>query len=417
MADVPALAVTLPLLALCLAVALRGGDKIVEASVAVVGAAFAVLVGAVGTPSATEEVTEIFPTVVFLCVLFVLAHLAANEGVFSWAASLLAHRSDGAPTVLLRRVFAVAAIVTAVLSLDSTVLLLTPVVVTSVLRARLPVRPYAYACAHLSNSASLLMPVSNLTNLLAFAATGLSFLSFTAVMALPWLAAITMEYAVLHRVFRAELRDPDPGFDLVEHPPAPRIAIAVVAATVVGFGIGSLIDLAPIWPAAAGALVLAVRQLANSSTSVSAILEEANLAFALFVLGLAVIVRGVQEHGLGDLLSAILPEGTGLLALLAVAGIAAVLANVVNNLPATLALLPAAVLVGTPAILAVLIGVNVGSNLSYFGSLANLIWRRVLAPSGSAPSAANFTRIGLLSVPATLIAATTALWISLRLLG
>jgi arsenical pump membrane protein len=82
-------------------------------------------------------------------------------------------------------VFAVAAGTTAVLSLDATVLLLTPVVLATASRLRTNARPHVYACAHLANSASLLLPVSNLTNLLAFDATGLSFARFAAMMALP----------------------------------------------------------------------------------------------------------------------------------------------------------------------------------------------------------------------------------------
>jgi len=414
--DPPALAVTIPLLVLALAVALRGRDMLTAASVAVLGGAFAVLIGAIGGGPAADEVYDIAPTVVFLSILLVLGHLADAEGLFDWAAAVLARRAGHAPVATFRRVFVLAAVTTAILSLDATVVLLTPVIVATIVRRRLAARPQIYACGHLANSASLLMPVSNLTNLLAFAATGLSFLSFTALMALPWLVAVAVEYAVLRRIFAADLTG-QAAQVLTEPHPTPWWALAVVALTVAGFAVGSPIGLAPVWPAAAGAMVLALRRLVRRTSSVNDIIESANLPFALFIFGLAVLVRGVAESGLSDLLSAILPTGDSLGALLAVAGVAAVLANLVNNLPATLALLPVATLIGTPAILAVLIGVNVGANLTYVGSLANLLWRRVLAPSGNAPSATSFTAIGLLTVPLTLIAATVALWISVRIWG
>ena len=95
--------------------------------------------------------------------------------------------------------------VTAVLGLDATVVLLTPVVLTTVARLRLRAKPHAYACTHLANSASLLLPVSNLTNLLAFRASGLCFARFGAIMALPWLAAIAVEWIVLRRFFATDL--------------------------------------------------------------------------------------------------------------------------------------------------------------------------------------------------------------------
>ena len=102
-------------------------------------------------------------------------------------------------------VFAVAAVTTAVLSLDATVVLLTPVVFATAARLAHAGQPHMYACTHLANSASLLLPVSNLTNLLAFSASGLSFGRFAGLMALPWLAAIGVEYVVLSRFFAADL--------------------------------------------------------------------------------------------------------------------------------------------------------------------------------------------------------------------
>src|SRR5246127_976549 len=116
-----------------------------------------------------------------------------------------AGRPGGQPRRLLVEVFAVAAVTTAALSLDATVVLLTPVVFVTAARLRLRSRPYMYACTHLGSSASLLLPGSNLTNLLAFSASGLSFGRFTALMALPWLTAIGVEYIVLSRFFRADL--------------------------------------------------------------------------------------------------------------------------------------------------------------------------------------------------------------------
>src|SRR3954470_6472278 len=106
------------------------------------------------------------------------------------------------------------------------------------------------------------------------------------------------------------------------------------------------------------------------------------------------------------------PTSTGLLELLAVAGIAAVLANVVNNLPATLILLQVLGPAGRPAlVLAVLLGVNIGPNLTYVGSLATLLWRQVLGTRNASPRIGEFTLVGLLTTPAALAAAVGALWL------
>ena len=419
MVDLAALAVTVPLLVLVLAVALRGHRTPAAAGVSVLGAALAVLVGAIGGGPASDEIYDVGSVLILLSTLTILARLADVEGVFTWAAKFLLPARDRSSVAMFRRLILVTAVTTAVLSVDAAVLLLTPVVVMTVSRMHLSTRPHGYACGPLANSASLLLPVSNLTNLLAFSATGLSVLSFTGFMALPWLVALVTQYALLRRLYAADLdiQPAEQASTASEQPPVPRLAIAVLASTAVGFVVASAIGVALVWPVAAGAGVLAVRQLIGRRNTVGDVMEAANLSFALFVVGLAVIVRGIQENGVGDLLSAALPDGVGLVALLAAAGIGAVLANLVGNIAATLVLVPAAALVGTPAILALLIGVNIGANLSYLGSHSMLVWRRILPPYAAAPSPLEFTKIGVLTAPPTLIAATVALWISVRLFG
>ena len=113
----------------------------------------------------------------------------------------MARGSRGSPQRLLAFVFAIAAAVTVMLSLDATVVLLTPVVFATAARMRARPKPHVYACSHLANSASLLLPVSNLTNLLAFHATELSFARFAALMLLPTIAAVGVEWVVLRRFF------------------------------------------------------------------------------------------------------------------------------------------------------------------------------------------------------------------------
>jgi arsenical pump membrane protein len=390
-----------------------GSPRVPPAYVAVPGAVFLVLVGAVGEPAAETALLQIAPTVAFLVVILLLADLADREGLFRWAAALTASRSSGSGQVLLGRVVVLAAIVTAVLSLDATVVLLTPVVIAVASHMRVPVRPHAYAAGHLANSASLLLPVSNLTNLLAFATTGLTFLHFTGLMLGPWVVAVAIEYVVLARLFRDDVAVPvgDPD---VEVPPVPGVALTVVGLVVVGFAVASGFGLSPIWPAVVGVVVLAVRGLRRRTSTLGDLVRAADLRFALFVLGLAVVVLAVLNHGLEALLSDVLPDGAGFLPLLAVAAIAALLANLVNNLPATLALLPVAGVGGTATVLAVLIGVNVGPNLTYVGSLANLLWRRVIGHE-HAPSAGHYSTVGLATVPLTLLGSTAALWIALRL--
>jgi arsenical pump membrane protein len=417
--DVPSpLAETLAVLLLvatlgCAIVRPRG---LPEAVVAVPAAGLLLVLGVLPLDQAGTEAGSLAPTIGFLAAVLVLANLCDRYGLFEAAGSWMAAGSRGRPVSLLALVFAAASVVTAVLSLDATVVLLTPVVFATVARLRLRAKPHVYACTHLANAASLLLPVSNLTNLLAFGASGLSFARFGATMALPWLAAIGVEWLVLRRFFAGDLvgHGDSQGVTAL---PVPVFATTVVALTLIGFFVTSAFNVSPAFAALGGALVLAVPAIARGRTTVRDVALAIDVPFLAFVLALGLVVKAISLHGLGSVVTHLVPGGTGLGSLLVIAAVAAVLANVINNLPAALLLLPAVAGAGSGPVLAVLIGVNTGPNLTYVGSLATLLWRRVLVRHGQELPIAEFLRLGALTVPPVLITATVALWISLRLVG
>lgn len=381
----------------------------------VVAAPAAVLVlwtGIVPLHVAGDEVRRMAPTVVFLVAVLVLAHAADALGVFRWVSRILQVRSRADPRRLLTYVFAAAALTTAVLSLDATVVLLTPAVIGAARSVGVSPRPHSYASAHLSNSASTLLPVSNLTNLIAFSATGVTFLHFTAMTALPWIVTIGIEYLIFRLFFRAELIRTDAPVPPVTAAPPPVLALAVIGATLLGFAASGFVGLSPAWVAVVGAGVLGVIALRRRRTTVPRMVYAADLWFCAFVLVLGVIVAGVSNGPLGHWIAEFLPNDTGYGSLLAVAAVAAVASNLVNNLPATL-LMIAALGPDAPATLlvAMLIGVNLGPNLTYVGSLATMLWRRVATRAGAPPTLATFTLLGALTTPLTLVGAVSALWL------
>jgi arsenical pump membrane protein len=269
-----------------------------------------------------------------------------------------------------------------------------------------------YACSHLANSASLLLPVSNLTNLLAFAACGVSFTRFAALMALPWLVAIAVEWIVLRRVFADELRrSGTPPVAAAPRPHLPRFATTVVALTLVGFGASSLVGIAPVWFATAGAVALILRYPPSSAAQ---LISSAEPTFLVFVLALGVVVTAAGNNGLSSVVDSLLPHGQSLPALLAVAVVSAVLANLLNNLPATLIILAVVSASAPGGVLAMLIWVNVGPNLTYVGSLATLLWRRIMHAHDEAVDTAEFLKLGALTVPVSLVASTVGLWLALQ---
>jgi arsenical pump membrane protein len=420
------------LLAAVLVFATLRPRRLPEAVAAVPAAALVVALGVVSGRQALDELGALGPTVGFLAAVLVLAHAADRAGVFRWAGAVAARVSRGRAQRLLAVVFLIASLTTAVLSLDATVVLLTPVVLLTAQMLRVRPRPHVYACTHLANSASLLLPIANLTNLLAFAASGVSFVKFAILMSLPWIVAIAIEYVIFRRFFAADLvrSDPEPVADvrradadvvLDPAPPTPRFALSVLAVTLVGFAALEPLGVAPAWVALAGALVLGVRDVATTDRSdrvrlAGRLILASNPLFCAFVFALGIVVLAVRNTGLGHFVAELAPSAPTFVGLLGAAALAAILANLLNNLPATLLLVP--VVAHSPGLVfAVLLGVNIGPNLTYVGSLATLLWREVLHARDHVPDIRTFLALGALTVPACLLATSGALWLTLHLTG
>ena len=296
--DAAALPLSLVVLAAALAAAVVRPPRAPEWAVAAGGALLLTALGAVDRGEALDTAEELAPTIGFLAALLLIAEGCRRDGLFDSIGAVLARRAGGSPRRLLALVFAVAATVTAALSLDATVVLLTPVVLATAARLRTSPRPHVVACAHLANSASLLLPVSNLTNLLAFHASGLSFLRFAALMALPALAVIAIEWVALSRFFATELRRPRAA-----RPPAlggaqlPRRPLAVVAATLIGFAVSGAAGIEPVWVALAGAAALTLPALARRGALPAGLARAAEPGFLVFVFGLGVIVAAASSTG------------------------------------------------------------------------------------------------------------------------
>jgi arsenical pump membrane protein len=375
-----------------------------------IGAAAATLATGILDGDDLEEVLRhLGPVVLFLVTILVVGDVCARAGLFAAAAARVRDASAGRPVRLFTGVFLLAAAVTAVLSLDATVVLLTPVVVAAAAAAGTSARPGAHACLRMANSASLLLPVSNLTNLLAMPYLDLTFGGFAVAMAPVLLAVLVVEYAVLRLLFRRPLSAPERP---AEHDPDPDlepVPLVVVGLMLVGFAVGSPLGVHPYWVSAAAAVVLVGWARHRRLVTVRQAGHAAHPAFAVFVLCLGVVVAALSTGFLGELVADLVPGGTSYADLLAIALIATVLANVLMNLSATLLLVPLVAPLGNTAVLAALLGLNIGSGLTYTGSLANLLWRRTLIRLGTRPSLRELHRISLVATPLSLLVAVTVL--------
>jgi len=370
---------------------------------AVVGVAgvLAVITGWLPLDAAREvAVTRGGPVLGFLVGISVLAELADRAGVFDVAAARCARAARGSTPGLFLLVAGLGTATTVGMSLDTTAVLLTPVVLTVTERLGLRPLPFALLAVWLANTTSLLLPVSNLTNLLAVQREQLPTASFAGRMALPELAALVVTVGYLGLLFRRDLAGryqvptPSPVADVATLRVCAAACLALAPAVLAG---------APAWAAAGACAAVAVAPFAARRRHE---LRPALVPWRLLVLteGLFLLVSAVARHGLTHLLAHL--AGTSTLQTTAVAAAAS---NAVNNLPAYLAVEPAIQPGHTTQLLGALLGTNGGPLVLLWGSLATLLWRERCRARGVRVDPVRFALVGLGGVPLVLLASWAAL--------
>jgi arsenical pump membrane protein len=346
---------------------------------------------------AVSAASRTWPPFVLVVGLLLVGRVAFEDGLFDRAAALTARVRGGAP-VLFVVLLGLVAVVTAVLNLDTAVVFLTPVLVLAARRRGLPEEPFLYGALFMANSASLLLPGSNLTNLLVLARQHVSGGVFAGQMLPAWLAAVAVTLIVVGLWHRTALTGPGPAE--VSLPPA-------VHPGLVGVGVGVT--------AAAAALVLALRApalpvlvLGVAAVTVTIGHDRRRAAEVVRTLDLPVVVG---LFGIAVALGTLAGDWSGPSRLLQSAGtvetaaVGAVAAVVVNNLPAAV-LLSARAPVHPHALL---VGLDLGPNLAVSGSLSALLWYRAARAVGARPSLLRVSTIGLVLVPCSMAAALGAL--------
>ena len=387
-----------------------------EAWFTALAAAVMLAIGLVTPHEAIDVMRSGSSAVSFLVALLWLSHVVRKSGFFDWAAERCARLAGGDARALYRNTFVLGAMVTATLSLDTTAVILTPIVIALVKRLGLPLAPYVLACAFVSNVGSLLLPVSNLTNILFVDAFHTSFSEFTLRMLAPQIVAWTMTFGLLRWRFRAALParfvDETPSAELVPHAGYFRACTTVLALVLIGCFVAPWTGVPPYAVAFAGAALLTVVGLFTRRVTIGS-MTEVSWSVVPFVLGLFVAVRGVESLGIVDV-------ATGLVArtavgsperLFLVAGGTAIASNVINNLPATL--VARSVLEAMPpdpaSALAALIGADVGSTITPFGSLATMLVLTLARREGAIVPTRDVIAFGLWATPLLVLGATLAL--------
>ncbi|WP_327711596.1 SLC13 family permease [Streptomyces sp. NBC_00464] len=358
---------------------------------------------------AADQMRRIGPLLAFLATVIVLAELAGRAQVFDVVAAWVARAGRGRYPLLFGLCVAFASLTTITLNLDTTAVLLTPVMLALGTRVGIAALPLAMTTVWLANTASLLLPVSNLTNLLAADRVALSPAGLAGVMWLPQLAAIGVTAGCLwvfywRRGRRGADRYTPPALPV----PGDPVLLRICAVACGGFLLAILLLNVPLWSASLVAMVVVVAAYAVRRR------EELSLSLVpwrllVLVPGMFLVVETVGAHGLHELLVRALGSDNGFVGMLRSAGVGAGLSNVLNNLPAYVAgeaVIPAD---NHDQLLALLIGVNVGSVVTPWGSLATLLWFERCRWQGTRIDVRRFVLTGLVLSVTAVSAATCAL--------
>jgi arsenical pump membrane protein len=382
---------------------------------AVGGAVLLVLLGLLSWPDALAAAGKGMDVYCFLVGMMLLAEVARKEGLFDWLAAQAVRHSHGSAKRLFLIVYVVGTVVTVLLSNDATAVVLTPAVYAATRAAKVEPLPYLFVCAFIANAASFVLPISNPANLVVFGQQMPPLLEWLRIFALPSAVAIVATYLALRLAQRRALEAAVAAAEQI--PPlsrAGRIAALGVAMTAVvlltASALGSDLGLPTL---AAGAVVAVLVVLVGRQSPVP-VLRDVSWSVLPLVAGLFVLVEGLNRTGALPALARILKQASAAAPQLTsgIAGVVvAVASNLVNNLPMGLIAATTCQNAEVPIHVtgAILIGVDLGPNLSVTGSLATILWLIALRREGEDVGAARFLKLGLVVMPPALLLSLLAL--------
>ncbi len=386
-----------------------------EAIWAVLGAAALVLPGLVGWRDAVEAIRRGSEVYLFLGGMMLIAELARQQGLFNHLAARAAAMARGSANRLFALVYGVGVLVTVFLSNDATAVVMTPAVFAAARAARAEPLPYLLICAFIANAASFVLPISNPANFVVFGAHMPPLLEWLRLFTIPSILAIAATFVVLRCTQRSALQQALATDIVVPHlSRGGRAAAWGIGATTIVLLTASAFDIPLGPPTFLAGLLTVVVSLAIARQSPWGVLSGVSWSVLPLVAGLFVLVESLDRTGVIQSLREMLQaqanhsvQTTGWMAGLAW-GFGS---NIINNLPAGLIAGSALASAAMPSEVnaAVLIGVDLGPNLSVTGSLATILWLVALRREGVHVSAMRFLGIGVLVMPPALLLALAGL--------
>jgi arsenical pump membrane protein len=389
-----------------------------EAWWAALGACLLVFCRLLPFSKALEAMRKGVDVYLFLIGMMIMSELARREGVFDWIAGHAVRACKGSPRRLFLLVYSVGVVVTIFLSNDATAVVLTPAVFAAVKAAGAEPLPYLLICAFIANAASFVLPIANPANLVVYGETMPPLARWLMIFGLPSIVSILVTFLILRWLARKRLQ----GDVKTNAPTQPlsqtgRVALLGIAFLAVTLLIASALNADLGAPACAAGILVAVAVCIRDHRAGKDIVKEISWSVIPLVAGLFVIVEALNGAGaLHAAVTAIQEMKTWprpMAALSSAFGIA-LLSNAMNNLPSGLIGGAALKAAGATAVLrhAVLIGVDLGPNLSVTGSLATILWLIAIRREGEEVGFWTFLKWGALIMPPALALAIASVLVT-----
>jgi len=392
--------------------------KVTEAVYAVTGAILLLLLRQINYHEAITGMAKGIDVYLFLTGMMLLAETARAEKLFDWLAAHATLMAKGSPSRLFLLIYLVGIAVTTLLSNDAAAVVLTPAVAAAVSAAKVekPL-PYLLICAFIANAASFVLPISNPANLVIYGSHMPSLYQWLSTYLIPSICAITVTYLVLYLTqrsdFSVQIRT---DIQLPALSSGGRTALIGIGMTAVVLLVASGLNMDLGLPTAITGILTTIIVMITVKKNPLAVIKGVSWAVLPLVAGLFIIVEALNKTGMIQSLTAFLNQGIAASATGAVwlSGIFTAFAcNLMNNLPAGLIAGNVLNQGHSPEMVksAVLIGIDLGPNLSITGSLATILWLVALRREGLEVSAWKFLKLGALVMTLALIAALASLWI------
>lgn len=393
------------------------------------GALMMILAGLVSYKDIIDVLRDTGGILVMLLAMMIISIIVDEAGFFHWAANHSVRLAKGNGRRLFLNTFIMGTIITTIISNDATALIITPIVFSFVSLLGINPIPFLLACTFIADTASLSLPVSNLTNLLVYHQMELSFIPYILAMALPTLVAIVINYLVFYLIFKKEIpinyveaiSEDNP----IKHKGFFWVSTIGLFLIVIGYVIGSWLNVPLVYIALIGASLLMLAGRYFKQIEEKQILSQVSWSVLIFVVGMFIVVRGIQNTGLPQLVGNLIikqSDGSLLKAILYTAGGTALGSNVINNVPMDMmmiSVLRSVPIEGwtTPLAYSTILGAGLGPNLTIIGSLATMLWLGTIRRKGVNITPWQYMKVGLLTAPLMIFVSSLALWISVLLVG